>query len=65
MSFSLKGISSPYKNKEHEVVGLKSIEWVCNYQSKKRKREKEKKKKKTREKYAKAPYGFPVRYKEP
>ena len=50
MSFSSKGISSPCKNKEGEVVGLKSIGWVCNYQSKKKK--KKKTKTKTREKYS-------------
>ena len=38
MSFSSKGISSPCKNKEGEVVGLKCIGWVCNYQSKKKKK---------------------------
>ena len=42
MSFSSKGISSPCKNKEGEVVGLKSIGWVCNYQSKKKKKKKQK-----------------------
>ena len=44
MSFSSKGISSPCKNKEGEVVGLKSIGWVCNYQSNKKKKKKKKKK---------------------
>ena len=44
MSFSSKGISSPCKNKEGEVVGLKCIGWVCNYQSKKKKKKKQKQK---------------------
>ena len=44
MSFSSKGISSPCKNKEGEVVGLKSIGWVCNYQTKKKKKKKQKQK---------------------